>query len=50
LILGRPEEGSGYQIDSPETPSSVDESDGQRNDVNFLYRISNHLYGKILMF
>ena len=45
LILGRPEEGSGYQIDSPDTPSSGDESD-QRSDINFMYRISNHLYGK----
>ena len=45
LILGRPEEGSGYQIDSPDIPSLGDESD-QRSDINFMYRISNHLYGE----
>ncbi len=51
LILGRPEEGSGgggFQIDSSGSGDSFfGDSENQRNEVNFFYRISSHLYGKL---
>jgi len=41
------EEGSGgYQIESSDQNSVVDETNHQRSEINFFYRISNHLYGK----